>query len=117
MTKLGLADKVTFAGFVLASEVRTWFDVATVAVLPYRRAEQSGVASLAVAAGTPVLTSDVGELAQLSALPAFRPGDTEALAGSLERFLATSDVWPGRLSWYRRRRGLVLDRQADRHPV
>ena len=95
MTKLGLADKVTFAGFVLASEVRTWFDVATVAVLPYRRAEQSGVASLAVAAGTPVLTSDVGELAQLSALPAFRPGDTEALAGSLERFLATSDVWPG----------------------
>ena len=95
VTKRGLADKVTFAGFVPGSEVRTWFDVATVAVLPYRRAEQSGVASLAVAAGTPVLTSDVGELAQLSALPAFRPRDTEALAASLERFLATSDVWPG----------------------
>lgn len=96
VTQRGLGDKVTFAGFVPGSEVRTWFDVATVVVLPYRRAEQSGVASLAVAAGTPVLASDVGELARLSALPAFAPGDTEALAGILERFLAASDVRPER---------------------
>jgi len=89
VARLGLHGDVRFTGFVPASEIRAWFDLATVAVLPYRRIEQSGVGSLASAAGTPLLTSDVGELAKLSTYPPVPPGDPEALAGQLRRALET----------------------------
>lgn len=87
VSKLRLEDRVVFAGFVPGAEVRPWFELATVAVLPYRRSEQSGVASLGAAAGTPLLTSDVGELAPFSAVPPVPPGDTRALAARLSGFL------------------------------
>ena len=84
---LRLEERVVFSGFVPEAEIRTWFELASVAVLPYRRSEQSGVASLAAAAGAPVLTTDVGELAALSALPPVPPRDPRALALRLREFL------------------------------
>jgi glycosyltransferase involved in cell wall biosynthesis len=86
--RLRLQRRVTFTGFVPADEVRAYFDMATIAVLPYRRSEQSGVASLASAAGTPVLTTDVGELAALSTVPPVPPRDPAQLAERLTGFLA-----------------------------
>lgn len=89
VSRLGLQRRVLFTGFVPGEEIRAWFDLATAATLPYRRSEQSGVASLASAAGTPLLTTDVGELADLSCVPAPSPGDPSALANQLETFLSS----------------------------
>jgi glycosyltransferase involved in cell wall biosynthesis len=94
VSELALAGHVSFAGFVPAEEIRAWFDLAAVAVLPYRRSEQSGVASLALAAGTPVLTSDVGELGAMSCGTPFPPRDPPALARELSRFLRADAVRP-----------------------
>ncbi|MGH2915647.1 MAG: glycosyltransferase [Solirubrobacteraceae bacterium] len=87
----GLADHVVFTGFVPDGEVRTWFDLATVAVLPYRRIEQSGAGSLAAGTGVPLLATDVGELAGLSTYPPVPPADPAALAAALGRALAAHD--------------------------
>src|ERR1700722_5700360 len=51
----GLQEHVVFTGYVPSGEVRSWFDLASVAVLPYHRIEQSGAGSLARGAGTPLL--------------------------------------------------------------
>jgi glycosyltransferase involved in cell wall biosynthesis len=59
-----LGVRVRFIGYVPAGDVGPWFDVADVAVLPYRRIDQSSVTSMAAAADTPVLLSRVGGLAE-----------------------------------------------------
>ena len=69
----GLQEHVVFTGYVPSGEVRSWFDLASVAVLPYHRIEQSGAGSLARGAGTPLLTTDVGELAKLGTFPPVPP--------------------------------------------
>lgn len=91
VAQLGLGTRVTFVGFVPTEEMRAWFDIATVAVLAYRRIEQSGVASLASGAGTPMLTTNVGELASLGTFGPVAPGDPPALARELRACLQTSD--------------------------
>ena len=90
----GLAGQVLFVGFVPGREVRAWFELATISVLPYRRSEQSGVASLASAAGSPLLTTRVGELAAFSTAAPVAPRDPAALAAALERFLLASGDRP-----------------------
>jgi glycosyltransferase involved in cell wall biosynthesis len=80
-----LSEHVVFTGYVPSAEVRSWFDVASVAVLPYRRTEQSGAGSLARGVGTPLLTTDVGELAELSTFPPVPPEDPARLADALEQ--------------------------------
>lgn len=90
----GLTQHVLFVGFVPGEDVRAWFELAAVAVLPYRRSEQSGVASLASAAGTPLLTTNVGELGGLSTLDPVPPRDPAALAAALEQCLRTSGDRP-----------------------
>jgi D-inositol-3-phosphate glycosyltransferase len=73
-------------------EVEALFKAADVAVLPYRSATQSGVTHVAYALGVPVITTDVGGLAET-----VRPGvtglvvapeDPEALAQAVVRFFA-----------------------------
>jgi len=61
-------------------------------VLPYRRTEQSGVAGLANAFGTPVLASTAGGLGEQYAASrwTFPPRSPEKLAEVLSGFLATS---------------------------
>jgi glycosyltransferase involved in cell wall biosynthesis len=89
----GLTDQVVFTGYVPSGEIRTWFELAEAAVLPYTRIEQSGVANLAAAAGTPVLASRVGGLVQEGSDPrwSYPAGDPERLAAVLADFLSQSD--------------------------
>jgi glycosyltransferase involved in cell wall biosynthesis len=87
----GLDDIVVLTGYVPEEDVAGWFKAAAGLVLPYRRTEQSGVASLANAFGVPVLASKVGGLAeQYASSPwLFSPCDPHELASVLARFLAT----------------------------
>jgi glycosyltransferase involved in cell wall biosynthesis len=88
----GLADRLVLTGYVPAGDVATWFNLAEAVVLPYRRIEQSGVASMALALDAPVLASAVGGLAEQFADSqwSFPPRAPARLAETLERFLATS---------------------------
>ncbi|MDO9377315.1 MAG: glycosyltransferase [Nocardioidaceae bacterium] len=85
----GLGPVVEFTGHVPDGEVTGWFEAADVAVLPYTHSEQSGVANLAIAAGTPVLASSTGGLGELFArdLPTFAGLEPEQVADGLARFL------------------------------
>jgi glycosyltransferase involved in cell wall biosynthesis len=85
-----LGVRLTHTGYVPAGEFRAWFDAASVVLLPYRRAEHSGVAQLAVAAGAPVLATPVGGLAEMFAgTPSLTAGTGAAdVTGGLRRLLA-----------------------------
>jgi glycosyltransferase involved in cell wall biosynthesis len=78
--------------YVSDDEVEAHFKAADVVVLPYRSATQSGVTHVAYALGVPVITTDVGGLAET-----VRPGETglvvppenpAALAEAIARFFA-----------------------------
>jgi glycosyltransferase involved in cell wall biosynthesis len=85
----GLRDRVTFAGYVPTGEVRAWFELAECAVLPYRRSDQSAVAPIAAAVGTPVLATTVGGLTELGDAGAgvVPPRSPDGLADALGAFL------------------------------
>ena len=86
----GISENVIFTGYVPSGEVSGWFDLAAVAVLPYRRTEQSGAGSLARGAGTPLLTTNVGELASLGTFPPVAPDAPQELADALDAALAAA---------------------------
>ncbi len=74
------------------AEVEALFKAADVVVLPYRSATQSGVTHVAYALGVPVITTDVGGLAE-TVVPGesglvVPPGDPAALAAAIVRFFA-----------------------------
>lgn len=85
-------DSVRFVPrFVTEGELIACFTQADIAVLPYRRADQSGVLNTALAFGTPLLVSDVGGFDEIAALGAARlvpPGDPDALRAALVALLA-----------------------------
>jgi glycosyltransferase involved in cell wall biosynthesis len=89
--RAGLDDLVVVTGYVPDDDIAGWFQAAAGVVLPYRRTEQSGVASLANAFGVPVLASTVGGLAeQYASSPwLFPPCNPRELAGALTRFITT----------------------------
>jgi glycosyltransferase involved in cell wall biosynthesis len=94
----GVRGDLVLTGYVPDSEVAGWFEAAECAVLPYRRIEQSGVASLALAAGTPVLASRVGGLTELftDTQWTFPPRDPDRLAQAIAGFLdAPHEARPG----------------------
>ncbi len=73
-------------------EVETVFKAADVVVLPYRSATQSGVTYVAYALGLPVITTDVGGLAE-TVVPGesglvVPPEDPAALADAIVRYFA-----------------------------
>jgi glycosyltransferase involved in cell wall biosynthesis len=77
--------------FVSEGELVACFTRADLAVLPYRRADQSGVLNTALAFGTPLLVSDVGgfeDVAELGAAELVAPGDAAALHDALRALLA-----------------------------
>lgn len=86
----GVRERLVLTGYVPAGEVAAWFSLAEVVVLPYRRIEQSGVASLARSFPVPVLVSTAGGLAEQFADSSwtFPPHAPDQLAQTLERFLA-----------------------------
>jgi len=78
--------------YIPDEEVEALFKAADVVVLPYRSATQSGVTHVAYALGVPVITTDVGGLAET-----VRPGETglvvppespAALADAIVRYVA-----------------------------
>jgi glycosyltransferase involved in cell wall biosynthesis len=76
--------------YIPDDEVEALFKAADVAVLPYRSATQSGVTHVAYATGTPVITTDVGGLAE-TVIPeetglVVPPEDPQALADAVLRF-------------------------------
>jgi glycosyltransferase involved in cell wall biosynthesis len=61
--RLGIAGKVDFrVGYVPAGEVATLMAAADAVVLPYRSATQSGIVSLALGHGVPVIACNAGGL-------------------------------------------------------
>ncbi len=82
-------------GFVSDAEMAAFFTRANLVVLPYREADQSGVAFTALGSGTPLLLSDVGgfpELAATGAARTFPTGNVVALREALQELLADPDA-------------------------
>jgi glycosyltransferase involved in cell wall biosynthesis len=94
----GLADVVSFRGYVPDSEIGPLLRASDAVVLPYRTAEQSGVAHLAIAHGVPVIATKVGGLAGLFGPTGLvcEPGNARALADTIIRFL-TDPASPDRV--------------------
>lgn len=88
----GLSDIVVRTGYVPEADVAAWFQASAAVMLPYRRTEQSGVAGLAGAFGTPVLASTVGGLEEQygSSKWTFPPRSPQDLADVISRFLGAS---------------------------
>jgi glycosyltransferase involved in cell wall biosynthesis len=121
--RLGVAAEVVTTGYCPAGEVAPWFATADLVLLPYRRAEQSGVAQLAVAAGAATLAAPTGGLREMfegtpALLPNLRP---EAIAdcalrvldsGRVEKRLHGVRAWPG----FADLRGLYASTAADAPP-
>jgi glycosyltransferase involved in cell wall biosynthesis len=86
----GVGDIIVRTGYVREADVAGWFKAASAVVLPYRRVEQSGVASLANAFGVPVLASTAGGLGERYGASGwtFPPRAPRELAAALARFLA-----------------------------
>ncbi|MEM8600316.1 MAG: glycosyltransferase [Bacteroidota bacterium] len=86
-----LGDAVRFdADYIPDAEVATYFSAADVVVQPYRSATQSGVAQIAFHFARPVVTTDVGGLAETvpngEAGLVVPPEAPKALAAALVRF-------------------------------
>jgi glycosyltransferase involved in cell wall biosynthesis len=88
---LNLQDQVTIVNeYVPDEQLAAYVTAADAAVLPYRSATQSAVIQLAFGQGTPVITTDVGGLAEAVkdgctglVVP---PEDPQALAAAIDRF-------------------------------
>jgi glycosyltransferase involved in cell wall biosynthesis len=76
-------------GYVPETEVEALLARASLVVLPYLEASQSGVGSTAVGLGVPVVVSDAGGLSELASDPSFvaPAGEAQALADALLRHL------------------------------
>ncbi|MEV0997342.1 glycosyltransferase [Nonomuraea sp. NPDC050202] len=90
--RYGLRDRLVFTGYVPDGDIAAWFAAAEAVVLPYRDAEQSGVANLARAFGVPVIATTAGGLAELfEGSPwAVPPGAPDRLAAAIIDLLATA---------------------------
>ena len=92
IARLGLGDRVTLLDEYLSNEaLAACLQRANVVVLPYRSATQSAVIQLAFGAGCPVITTNVGGLAEVVAdgrtgliVP---PENPPALAAAIDRYL------------------------------
>ena len=79
------------ARFVSEDEIDALLRRANLVVLPYREADQSGIALTALGAGVPLLASDVGGLPELAATGAartFPAGEVIALRTALRELLS-----------------------------
>lgn len=95
--RLGLAGKVKFAGRVSDQELRSWYRVADLFVLPTIAYEGFGmVTAEALACGTPVVATPVGAtseiLTPLDGRLVADSVDARSLAAAIERALALTDM-------------------------
>ena len=83
--------------FIDDRELPAYFERASLVVLPYLQADQSGVLFTALAFGKPLLLSDVGGFPEMAATGAARivpAGDARALGAALRELLAEGPPWP-----------------------
>ena len=82
-----------FRGYLPESKVDAIYGQASLCVLPYLEASQSGVGLLALGRGVPTIVSRVGSLAELALDSSFvvPPGDPAALAEALVRYVDHDD--------------------------
>jgi glycosyltransferase involved in cell wall biosynthesis len=75
--------------YISENDVETLLAEASLVALPYTQASQSGVGMLAIAAGVPVVVSDLGSLPELAVDPSFvfAAANPRALADTIERHL------------------------------
>jgi glycosyltransferase involved in cell wall biosynthesis len=73
------------ARYISEAEVEGIMARASLVALPYTQASQSGVGLLAIAAGVPVVVSNLGSLPELAYDPSFvsAAGDSRALADTI----------------------------------
>ncbi len=91
IASLGLAEAVLVRGeYIPEAEVGLYFSAANLVVQPYESATQSGVAQTAWHFDRPVVTTDVGGLAEVvtDGVSGYvtPPGDPEALADAIVRY-------------------------------
>jgi glycosyltransferase involved in cell wall biosynthesis len=85
---------ITFQGYVAEADLPAVLKLARVMALPYRKATQSGIASLAIAAGLPVVASDQPGLREELGESAlyFPPGNQDALRTALTAVIEDENV-------------------------
>jgi len=93
-----IMDHLVRTGYVPTGEVAAWFGLADGVVLPYRRVEQSGVASIAHALNVPVLASTAGGLAEQCADSpwTFPPRAPDKIAEIIGYFLTATSAERGK---------------------
>lgn len=96
----GVADRIAFdLRIVPEGDLPTLFGSATALVLPYRAIDASGVLTMAIQAGRPVIASNIGSFAELlddgaNAL-LVPPDDPSALAVAIGRYVADATLRGG----------------------
>ncbi|MEM8861803.1 MAG: glycosyltransferase [Chloroflexota bacterium] len=96
VAEFGLTAQVTIVNQYVPDDVLAGYvRLADVVVLPYRNATQSGVAQLALGHGTPVITTDVGGLAEVVSHKhtglVIPPQNPKELAKAIDYFFANPD--------------------------
>ena len=93
---LGIAGSVSFAGFLPHAEVIEWMQRSLLLVLPSVEEGQGAVLLEALAAGTPVVGSNVDGIAEVITPQVgrlFPVADAAALAAEVNDLLATPACW------------------------
>ena len=114
-------------GYVAEAELDAMFAAASLVVLPYTDASQSGVGTIALERGIPAIVSDLGGLPDLTVDDSFvvPPSDSEALAAAIVRHVdhdiglrrRVLDLARSRFSWDAvARRAVGEYRRALRQP-
>ncbi len=98
--RAGLRNSIVLSGYVPPGEVAAWFSLAEAVVLPYRRAEQSGVENLARSYSLPILSSTAGGLGKHTSEShwVFPPRAPKRIAETITEFLSAEPSGKGRHS-------------------
>jgi glycosyltransferase involved in cell wall biosynthesis len=117
VTAYGLDRCVRFVGYVPAEDVYSVFSLASVVVLPYTCVDQSGVLNIAIAAGVPVVGSDIGGVGEtLSGVGVLvKPRDPSAIAGALQDLLTGRSRRQALVRAYARLSGELSTRSCVEH--
>ena len=91
----GVDDRVRFMGFVPEDELERVLAATDVALAPYRSMSASGALATLISAGRPIVTSDLPQFRELSAMApgafhSFTPYRAEALAPAIEAALSVA---------------------------
>jgi glycosyltransferase involved in cell wall biosynthesis len=92
--ELGLGDRLTITGYLSEEDLETWIAATDLAVLPFRDLSASGSLSTWIAAGKPILASDLPGFREYDArvpgaLHLFSPIETGPLAQAISERLAS----------------------------